>query len=604
MEARKSKCQGSKKKSCECKESSYKWPKEGPGQIWTKDNVPAGELPPPLKCLFTEANIIQVGAGSGGCYSAALLAKNSPLKILVLDEGSTIDYNEEKFLPGNENEAYFQTDVEKSAFPKFDFPGGYIALGSAKQIAWNVIRGGAMRLSHFAIEAGSSTIAQREMFQALGNDPQWDVNYLWGHFMDNAFRFFGPHVEPNHANLGKIWAVESKPSPYQDAWFADASNVTGLPVVGDFNTLTGSLHTIGAEPSNVRPDPPLDGTRSTTENEYLIPEISVNNNIVLVRDVKIPRILFDRNTESGVPRAIGVEGLFHNRNFKVFLKCGDRNKIKPGNHKSISKHYRDIISTLGTVYNPYVLMLSGLGPQNILNKYGIPVIKINENLGRHLKECSSSHMLFTIDATRADIGYYAGVPPSPIVQSRPGAFVNVDGAEMFLLATPLDFGFSRVIFAISFELEQEREGYVELTSTNFGDDPQLYYNWNEDTLQKHVNVFKLYREIVLSGGVLQTQFHAKESQPGSKVTTDADLRNFAKSFMQPVNHLSCTTRMALDESDGVVDTHFKVFGVDNLRLASQSVLRFAPGAGGQFWCMAIAWNLNNTIRSELGLPIF
>jgi choline dehydrogenase-like flavoprotein len=619
------KCKCKKRRSCNpkpnpsinpavCnKSSTFQWPVGGSGQIWTKDNVPAGELPPPLQGCFTDANIIQVGAGSGGSFSATLLGQTGVLRVLVLDEGSAIDYHTEKFLPGNENEAYFQPDVEKSFFPKFDFvadgEGGYNALGQVKNIAVNVIRGGAMRLSHFAVEAGSSVLHKRDMWDPLGRPHEWDPEYLWGYFMNHAFRFKGPCIAKNHENLGKIWALETKPSPFLNAWLHDAHQVTGERLHCDFNTIDGGVHTIGAEPSNVEPFPPPNNIRSTTEDEYLIPEVQVNPNIIVVRDCKVTRILFENDVETGKPRAIGAEGLFHNRFFRIQFRPIKDRSIEPGNREQIRERFHEVISTLGTVYNPYILMLSGIGPTSVLSQYNIPVIKANDNVGAHLREASTTHMLFTMNASRTDIGFDTEPPwlPSPIIQSRPGMFapVQVEGKtyEMFLLATPLDFGFSRVIFAISFELEQPIEGNMVITSANYGDDPLVHYGWDQTTLQRHVEVYKLYRNIINNGTDIKTEFApVVETFPGPQVTSDADLRNAAQQFMQPVNHLSCTTRMALDESDGVVGLDFKVFGVEGLRLGSQSVLRYVPGAGGQFWCMAIAWNLTNKIREELGLP--
>lgn len=577
-------------KLCNCSKGKSK------GNIWTKDNVPAGKLPPPLEKGTTSANIIQIGAGSSGSYSAALLGQTGCLKILIFDDGSEIDFNDSKFTPGIGG-ARFQPDIDKNVFPKYDFPGGYIALSNQKTIAWSVIRGGGMRLSNSAMEAGPSTIAKRDMFDALNQDPQWDPNYLWGHFMDNAFRFLGPNIEPNHANLGKVWMVESKESPFQNAWFNDASNVTSLPVVGDFNTLTGSIHTISGEPSNIKPKPPLDGTRSITENEYLLPEIEVNENITLIRDVKITRILFENYKNK--QRAVGVEGLFHNQFFTLKFKNPNQ-KFKPGDKKDIRKKYHEIICSLGTIYNPYLLMLSGIGPENVLKENGIHIIKENSHVGKHYKDCSVAPMVFTINATREDIGLYDG-PPSELIASRPGAFVNINGKEMFMLASPSDFGTTRGFVALSFELEQEREGDVVLTGANFSYDPLVYYNFDESTLQKHVDTFKLFREIINSNGMLQNEFSANEINPGPQVVTDEALRTAVRNVLIPTLHMAGTTRMALDETDGVVDREFRVFGVSGLRLSSLSILRFCPGAGGQFWAMAIAWNLNNAIRRYLGL---
>ncbi len=616
-------------------------------------------------------------------------------------------------------QAYFQPDVERSWFTKFDDAttrqGAYIALGSMKQIACNVIKGGAMRLSHFAIEAGSSQLARREMFEPLGGDPQWDPAYVWGHVMDSLLRFIRTDGSPfpRHAPtvFARIDAVESKQSRFQDAWYKDAHRVTGLPVVLDFNTIDGSLQSIGGEPSNIQPNATdaQQAIRSTTENEYLLPEIAINNSIVLVRDCRVTRVLFARARDGARPRAIGVAGTFHNRPFTVRLRRA-RPITQPGNLAQIRCGLREVHLTAGTIYNPHLLLYSGVGDRATLARFGIPLVHHNANVGAHLKECSSSHLLFTIAATRRDIGYYPAFP-SPIVQSRPGMFENMaelGGKQMFFLATPLDFNFSRVIFAISFEADQDREGYVTLTEANFGEDPLVYYNWNVQTLDNHVAVFREYRRIVNSGGVLQrpavetplpagqalaadtvvegpneipagTQFPAQttfnadlqapagtpvpgapgftfplaqavvsteagtstaaitvpfapyliqpawitlragtvpgativlppgfqaiETDPGPTCISQKCLRDAVRRYNQPVNHLSCTTRMALSDSDGVVDTSFRVFGVDGLRLGSQSVMRWSPGAGGQFWSLAAAFNRNNAVRRELGLPV-
>ncbi len=100
--------------------------------------------------------------------------------------------------------------------------------------------------------------------------------------------------------------------------------------------------------------------------------------------------------------------------------------------------------------------------------------------------------------------------------------------------------------------------------------------WNQTTLDKQVAGFKWYRQLVFNTS-LGARFNMQELQPGPSVTSDAALRAFAVTNLQPVNHISCTTRMALSESDGVVDTQFRVFGVRQLRVGSQSVLRFVPG---------------------------
>jgi choline dehydrogenase-like flavoprotein len=140
-----------------------------------------------------------------------------------------------------------------------------------------------------------------------------------------------------------------------------------------------------------------------------------------------------------------------------------------------------------------------------------------------------------------------------------------------------------------------------ISSTSPAIFPTVDFGWDQGTLDKQVLGIKWYRQLVFNTS-FGSKFDMVELEPGLGVQTDADLRTYASKYLQPVNHQSCTTRMALSENDGVVDTNFKVFGVNKLRVASQSVLRYVPGAGGQAWCITIAHNLVNKIFSELGLP--
>lgn len=575
--------------------------------VYSARNVPSGELPPPLAHAFLDDfNVIQIGAGSGGSLLATNLARSGCIKVLVLEEAGEIDWNEERFLPGFENEAYYQPDVEKSFFPKFQTLGGYKALAAMKQIAVHSVIGGAMRLSHFAIEWGSDEVSQREMYAALGNASEWHKEYLWGHINDKYFTYIGANQSSTHANLGKIRSVQSKQSTFQDAWLDDCWRNTNATTSLDFNVIGHAINTCGAEPSNVR----ADGTRSATENEYLEDELATGNpNLVVVYNAYVHKLLFDYDRD-GTPVAVGVDGLFSGRHFSIRFRPGQPPQSN-GNQNVCQRtrnSYREVILQAGSIWNPVILQRSGIGAKDLLNKFNISIVKDNANVGAHLKEASSTHSLYRTNCSRADIGYKNGLP-SPIVQSRPGAFVTLKGHDFLLLGTPLDFGFARVLFAITFELNQEKEGSLNISSMSPGVFPMVDYNWDRDTLNKHALGLKWYRDLVFNTS-FGSKFAMVELDPpaGTVPVTNnaaelAGLATYAKNYLQPVNHISCTTRMAMNESDGVVDRNFKVFGVKQLRIGSQSTLRFVPGAGGQTWCVAVAHNMCNKIFAENDLPL-
>ena len=58
----------------------------------------------------------------------------------------------------------------------------------------------------------------------------------------------------------------------------------------------------------------------------------------------------------------------------------------------ISANKETVLST-GTIQSPQLLMVSGIGPSNILNKFGIPVISDRPGVGSNLQD---QHCLWTI----------------------------------------------------------------------------------------------------------------------------------------------------------------------------------------------------------------
>lgn len=267
--------------------------------IYTARNTPRGELPLPLKILFTNANIIQVGAGSGGALTATLLPQSNCIKILVLDDGYTVNLNDSSIgiVPGTEDAAgYYHPGLETSSLivPNPHVNGDeQLSYGAI----WRDIKGGNMRLSHYAIESGSSDIHRKLFYEPFGMPPEWAPEYVWGHIIDNVMNFSGPDLTPNHLDLGHIRAQESRDCPWEDYWLQACANITGTSINLDFNTLNGSIHTCGAELSNVQ----TDGLRSITENEYLIPEATANPNLILIRDTKVSKILFDKTANECGP---------------------------------------------------------------------------------------------------------------------------------------------------------------------------------------------------------------------------------------------------------------------------------------------------------------
>lgn len=104
---------------------------------------------------------------------------------------------------------------------------------------------------------------------------------------------------------------------------------------------------------------------SSTAVSYLTPDVLKRSNLKIAVNCRVEKILFDKSSDSTSPRAIGVEfrrqrdgPLFRVASKKEVLLCG------------------------GAVSSPHVLLLSGLGPREELEKQGVEVVKHIPSVGK------------------------------------------------------------------------------------------------------------------------------------------------------------------------------------------------------------------------------
>lgn len=613
------------------------------GVIYTKESVPPNEFPWPLQGNNLDyCNVIVLGAGSGGSYLATLLAQTGKLVVCVFDDGENINISS----TCDDGSPYIGMCPGFQEYGAFGFPNAYYTPGLEQQALtnpnpaidasrsisygglWRKVLGGDMRLSHYAIEMGMASVHRKEMYEPLGQPQEWSPEYLWGHFLDKTFKFSGPNIQGNHANQGKIRAQESNfSSSWEWTWKMACENITGNRQVFDFNTINGSEYTCSGEPSNVRES--VNGkfnVRSISENEYIVPEATTNPKLHFVRDTQITRILFDKH--QGQLYARGFEGAFKGRAFSAqyssrvvtgsFAGCKIDGYDGSSDWRN-NKCYSRIVMNLGTYRNPQILKLSGVGPLDELNKFGIEVVKDLPAVGNYLKEGLVSFFQFdsfSPSITAADIGLYDG----NAVTSRPGAFVSTVSKggkpyedDMFLLWTPSNFGSIAdpfiVGFFLPFQVHQPKNGSVTLITANPKDFPLVKYPFDNDDVEKQIRGLRLMCDIVREGKIgvgnetIQSYFTLFEDF-GKCDGTDAEIANLVKKGAQAILHASGTTRITNGDSvHGVVDLNFDVYGIKNLKVGSMSVMPYFVAAGGQTWTLAVAFNMNNKIRGDLGLPL-
>lgn len=119
---------------------------------------------------------------------------------------------------------------------------------------------------------------------------------------------------------------------------------------------------------------------------YLPPSVLKRPNLTVAVSTVVERVLFD---ESGSePRAVGVEV--------------SKSQVAP---KYRIKANREVIICGGTIASPHILLVSGIGPKDVLSKAGIKVVKDLPQVGKNYLDVSllsghaCSHDFTTVHST-------------------------------------------------------------------------------------------------------------------------------------------------------------------------------------------------------------
>jgi len=272
--------------------------------------------------------------------------------------------------------------------------------------------------------------------------------------------------------------------------------------------------------------------------------------------------------------------------------------IRRGNDRVEITARREIILCAGAIGSPQILMLSGIGPGEMLKQHGIPVIRDVPGVGRNLQDHLQARPVFkcsasTINTETRNIFQKMGIAaqfaltrsgPMTMAASLGAAFVKTHPEkptpdiqfhiQPFSADSPGEGAHPFSAFTASVtQLRPESTGHIALKSGRPEDYPAIHPNYLStktdcDTL---VEGIKIARRI--SGLDPVRPLITAEHAPGPGVASDDDaaLLDWARNTATTIYHPTGTCKMGRDDT-AVVDERLRVRGVTGLRVADASIM--------------------------------
>lgn len=256
---------------------------------------------------------------------------------------------------------------------------------------------------------------------------------------------------------------------------------------------------------------------------------------------------------------------------------------------------REILLSGGAINSPQLLLLSGIGPAEQLQRFNIPVALDLPGVGRNLQDHLDICTLFEVtQAVTYDMGPLreALVAMQYLVNRSSLGSTNAAEAGAFLRSThapenrpdiQLHFvpallddhgrnklpGRGMTIHACN--LRPQSRGWLELRSENPQDKPLLQPNYLSEAIDMDIlmDALRISQEIFSAQPFAQWRGKAIYPEPGT--TSNEYLRKFIRRKAETIYHPVGTCRMGTDE-DAVVDSKLRVRGVEGLRVIDASVM--------------------------------
>ena len=346
------------------------------------------------------------------------------------------------------------------------------------------------------------------------------------------------------------------------------------------------------------------GERGSTDVCYLRPVMHRPNLTVRIHAQAL-RVLIEHG------RAVGIE----------YVVNGQR---------ALARAEQEVILSAGSYNSPQLLLLSGIGPADELRALGIVPRVDSPQVGRNLQEHATAALsmvarpgtgfdpqlrldrisLAVLEWLLARSGPATRLPITCMGFIRTRSGLDRPDVKVNLFPTNPD---ARVwvpglrpsrgsnLTAFDILLRPQSRGRMILASADPRAAPRIFLNVlsERDDIETLVRAFKWTRELYATRPL--ADFVVRETLPGPKIQTDAEIEAYIRSTVAIAHHAAGTCAMGT-EPTAVVDESLRVRGTEGLRVVDGSIMPRVVGGNTNAPIIMIAEKAADLILDRPALP--
>ncbi len=287
----------------------------------------------------------------------------------------------------------------------------------------------------------------------------------------------------------------------------------------------------------------------------------------------------------------------------------------------------EVVLCGGAINSPQLLLLSGIGPAEDLERLGIPVLADLPGVGSNLQDHLEVYIQYA-SKQPVSIGPWLKHRHKPrigaewlFLRSGVGASNHFEAGGFIRSNDLVDYPnlmFHFLPIAIRYDgtrpaaehgyqvhigpMYSDVRGTVTLKSRDPLEHPALRFNYlsTENDRREWIEMVRAARHILNQPAF--DVFNAGELSPGPSVETDQEILDWVAKDAETALHPSCTARMGVDDMSVLDPETMRVHGVDGLRVVDASAMPYVTNGNIYAPVMMVAEKAADLIAGNTPLP--